>query len=123
MKKIFVMVMAILIVFCLVACGGSAEGTNTTKTATFEINNIELREDSTPTYIYVGMYCESLDKTLLIEGHLREKIYEEFYCKFSEGDIVKATWEEDRTGEVITSSLKFEKVSGELVPIKDKGEP
>ena len=130
MKKILAMAMAILIVFCMVSCGGSIDSpngeissSNTAKTATFKINNIELREDGTPTYIYVGMYCESLDKTLLIEGRLRDKIYEEFYCKFSEGDYVKVTWEEDETGEVIQSSLIFKKVSHELVPITDVGEP
>lgn len=129
MKKIICVIMAILMLFALVGCGGStssaetsATPSETAKTATFEINNVELREDSTPTYIYVGMYCESLDKTLLIVGRLRDKIYEEFYCKFSEGDMVKVTWEEDKTGEVIESSLTFEKVSNELVPIKDVGE-
>ena len=130
MKKIICIIMAILMLFALVGCGGSTTSTetspipsNTAKTATFEINNVELREDSTPTYIYVGMYCESLDKTLLIEGRLREKTYEELYCKFSEGDIVKVIWEENKKGEMIESSLIFEKVSNKLVPIKDVGEP
>lgn len=128
MKKIICVIMATLMLFALVGCGGSATTAETSatpsetaKTATFVINNIELREDSTPTYIYVGMYCESLDKTLFIEGRLREKAYEEFYCKFSEGNIVKMTWEEDKTGKLIESSLIFEKVSNELVPIKDVG--
>lgn len=128
MKKIICVILATLMLFALVGCGGSATTaetspipSNTAKTATFEINNVELREDGTPTYIYVGMYCESLDKTLLIEGRLRDKIYEELYCKFSEGDIVKVIWEENKTGEIIESSLIFEKVSNELVPIKDVG--
>ena len=118
MKKIICVIMATLMLFALVGCGGSATTTetspissNTAKTATFKINNVELRED-TPTYIYVGMYCESLEKTLLIKGRLRDKIYEELYCKFSEGDIVKVTWEENKTGKVIESSLIFEDVGG-----------
>lgn len=129
MKKIVCVIMATLMLFALVGCGGSATTaetspipSNTAKTATFEINNVELRKDSALTYIYVGMYCESLDKTLLIEGRLRDKFYEELYCKFSEGDIVKVIWEENKTGEIIESSLTFEKVSNELVPIKDVGE-
>ena len=125
MKKIFVMVMAILMVFNLVACGGSVEGTNTdtTKTATFVIKNICLREESTPVYVYIGMYCESLDETMFIDGLIRDEMFEQFYCKFTVGDMVKVTWKEDKSGAVIDSSLIFEKVDNNLTPIKDVGEP
>lgn len=127
MKKIFVMMMAILMVFCMVACGDSVEGTNTdtetTKTATFIINNIDVTDThNAPAKIFIGLYCESLDKELFVDRELLSD-YSDFYCRYTEGDYVKVTWEEDKTGKAIESSLIFEKVSNELVPIKDVGEP
>ena len=109
---------------CLVACGGSAEETNTTKTATFVINNIDITDThgNMPSKIFIGLYCKDLDKELFV---YRESLpeYSNFYCRYTEGDYVKVTWEEDETGKVSTSSLIFEKVSNELIPIKDVGEP
>lgn len=124
MKKILAMMMAILTVFCLVACGGSVEGVDTiTKTATFEINNIDVTDTyNAPTKIFIGLYCEGLDKELFVDREVLSD-YSSFYCRYTEGDYVKVTWEEDEKGEVIESSLIFEKVSNELVPIKDVGEP
>lgn len=130
MKNVFVMVMAILMVFCLVACGGSAEGTNTeidrtdiAKTATFEIKNIDVyKPHGASTKIAFGLYCDELDKAIAIYGSSLTN-YINFYGQYSEGDIVKVTWKEDKSGTVIESSLIFEKVSNELVPIKEVGEP
>ena len=130
MKKIFAIVMAILMMVCMVSCGGSVEGngietnsTDTAKTAIFKVNNIEVyRKQNSPTLLAFGLYCKEFDKTIVVYDVWLNG-YINFYGQYSEGDMVKVTWEEDKMGEVITSSFKFEKVSGELVPIKDVGEP
>lgn len=124
MKKILAMMMAILMVFCLVACGGSAEGVDTiTKTATFEINNIDVTDThNAPAKIFIGLYCEGLDKELFVDRELLSN-YSDFYCRYTEGDYVKVTWKEDKSGVVIDGSLVFEKVDNNLIPIEDVGEP
>ena len=125
MKKILAMMTAILMVFCLVACGGSAVDTATaiTKTATFEIKNIEVyKAQGSSTKIAFGLYCDELDKTIVIYDVCLED-YIDFYSQYSEGDMVKVTWKEDSTGTISESSLIFEKIDNNLIPIKDVGEP
>ena len=123
MNKIICVIMAILMLFVLVGRGGSAttaETSETAKTATFVINNIEISDqDSSPFKVYIGLYSKDLNKEIFIKGSSSD--YSSFYCQYTEGDYVKITWEEDKTGEVIKSSLIFEKVSNELVPIEDVG--
>lgn len=128
MKKIVCVIMATLMLLALVGCGGSTTSTETSttpsetaKTAIFEVKNIEVyRRKSSPTLLAFGLYCKELDKAIVIyDAWLND--YINFYGQYSEGDYVKVTWEEDEKGEVIKSSLIFEKVSNELVPIKDVG--
>lgn len=120
MKKIICVILATLMLFALVGCGGltttaetSATPSETAKTATFVINNIDVsRPYGSPEKIFIGLYSEDLDKELFVNEE-RLSDFSSFYCRYTEGDYVKVTWEEDKTGKVIESSLIFEDVGGD----------
>lgn len=115
MKKIICVILATLMLFVLVGCGGSTTSTETSetaKTATFVINNIDvLKPECGSPEISIGLYSKDLDKELFVCREILSN-YSSFYCRYTEGDYVKVTWEEDKTGKVIESSLIFEDVGG-----------
>lgn len=119
MKKIVCVILATLMLFALVGCGGSTTSTETsatpsetTKTATFVINNIDVsHKKGAAVKISIGLYSKDLNKELFVNEE-RLSDFSSFYCRYTEGDYVKVTWEEDKTGKVIESSLIFEDVGG-----------
>ena len=129
MKKTICVILATLMLFALVGCGGSTTspkldlskskylGENNTNplpeginTATFIINNIDVsHKKGADAKISIGLYSKDLNKELFVNEE-RLSDFSSFYCRYTEGDYVKIIWIEDEKGNVIKSSLIFEDV-------------